>query len=90
MRSGSGGRRAESRSQRLLSSDNQDENAAKDPHGKYRANDNDVPYNYYRFTVKAGCKKKRILEELEYLGISRETLFPELNESAEAIKREYK
>ena len=29
-------------------------------------------------------------KELEYLGISRETLFPELNESAEAIKREYK
>ena len=57
-------------------------------HGEYRANDNDVPYNYYPLTVECG-KKKCILEELRSLNISEETLFPELEKSAKAVVKDY-
>ena len=54
------------------------------PTGKY-----DVPYNYYRLRVKAGCKES-ILNELQSLNISWETLFPGLESSATAIVKENK
>ena len=57
-------------------------------HGGYRANDNDVPYNYYPLTVEYR-KKKCILEELRSLNISEETLFPELEKSAKAVVKDY-
>ena len=60
---------------------------SKEPHERnirYRPDNCDVPYNYYRLTVKAG-RKQSILEELQSLNISTETLFPELDKSAEAI-----
>ena len=56
----------------------------KDKNNRYRADKYDVPYNYYRLTVKAECKES-ILKELESLNISRETLFPGLESSAKAI-----
>ena len=55
----------------------------------YRANDNDVPYNYYRLDVMAK-KKCSILKELRTLNISEETLFPELEKSAKAVVDDYK
>ena len=55
---------------------------------QYRANDHDVPYNYYPLTVEAG-RKKFILKELESLNISWETLFPGLESSAKAIVDDY-
>ena len=60
---------------------------SKDEHDRnslYRTDKYDVPYNYYRLTVKAECKES-ILKELESLNISRETLFPGLESSAKAI-----
>ena len=65
---------------------------SKEPHERnirYRPDNCDVPYNYYRLTVEAG-KKRSIREELESLNISTETLFPELDESAKAIVENYK
>ncbi len=56
---------------------------------QYQPDNYDVPYNYYRLTVPA-CKKQSIRKELESLNISRETLFPELSESAKAIVKNYK
>ena len=55
-----------------------------DRNSRYRLGEYDVPYNYYRLTVKAECKDS-ILKELESLNISRETLFPGLESSAKAI-----
>ena len=55
-----------------------------DRNSKYRLDEYDVPYNYYRLTVKAGCKES-IREELKSLNISEETLFPEFDKSAKAI-----
>ena len=55
-----------------------------DRNSRYRLGEYDVPYNYYRLTVKANCKES-ILKELESLNISRETLFPGLESSAKAI-----
>ena len=51
---------------------------------QYRRNNSDVPYNYYRLTVRAKCKES-ILKELKSLNISEDTLFPELEKSAKAI-----
>ena len=65
---------------------------SKEPHDRniwFRPHDWDVPYNYYRLTVKAGSKKQ-ILKELESLNISEYTLCPELEKSAEAIVDDYK
>ena len=56
---------------------------------RYRPNNSDVPYNYYRMTVKAGCKPC-ILKELKSLNISEDTLCPELEKSAKAILKDYK
>ena len=55
-----------------------------DRNSRYRLGEYDVPYNYYRLTVKANCKEP-ILKELESLNISKETLFPGLESSAKAI-----
>ena len=52
-----------------------------------RPNNSDVPYNYYRMTVKGG-RKKCILKELKSMNISEDTLCPELEKSAEAIVKE--
>ena len=60
----------------------------KERRGRYRARCHDIPYNYYRLEVTAGCKES-IREELKSLNISRETLFPELEESAKAILKDY-
>ena len=49
--------------------------------------DCDVPYNCYRLTVKAKSKRS-IRKELQSLNISRETLFPELDEAAKAILKD--
>ena len=54
---------------------------------KYRTDNSDVPYNYYRMTVKGG-RKKCILKELKSMNISEDTLCPELEKSAEAIVKE--
>ncbi len=51
---------------------------------RYRRDNCDVPYDYYRLTVKSG-KKRSILDELQSLNISKETLFPGVAESAKAI-----
>ena len=56
---------------------------------RYRRDNHDVPYNYYRMTVESGAKQS-ILKELQSLSISRETLFPELEESARAILKDYR
>ena len=56
---------------------------------RYKPDDCDVPYNYHRMTVQSG-RKDAILEELQSLNISRETLFPEVDESARSIREEYK
>ena len=58
-----------------------------DRNSRYRPNDNDVPYNYYRLRVKAKSKPS-IREELQSLNISKETLFPELEISAKTIVNE--
>ena len=65
---------------------------SKEPHDRniwFRPHDWDVPYNYYRLTVKAGCKES-IREELKSLNISEYTLCPELDKSAKAIVDDYK
>ena len=46
-------------------------------------------YAHYQLTIPSGAKQK-ILDELEMLDITRETLFPSLDESAAAIKRAYR
>ena len=51
---------------------------------RHRKENCDVPYDYYRLTVKSG-KKRSILDELQSLDISKETLFPGVEESAKAI-----
>ncbi|MDE0026896.1 MAG: FRG domain-containing protein [Spirochaetaceae bacterium] len=56
---------------------------------RYTMDKYDVPYNYYRMTVKSG-EKRSILEELQSLDISRENLFPGLSESARAILQDYR
>ena len=50
-----------------------------------KINEYDVPYDYHRYRVRDG-NKRQILQELESLNISRETLFPGLESSANAIK----
>ena len=52
---------------------------------QYGSDKYDVPYDYYRFRVKADDKES-IREELKSLDISTETLFPGLESSAKAIK----
>ena len=59
-----------------------------DRNTRSRPNNSDVPYNYYRLKVK-GKRKPSILEELQSLNISKETLFPELTVCAEEIVKEY-
>ena len=54
---------------------------------RYRRDNCDVPYDYYRLTVKSG-KKRSILDELQSLNISKETLFPGVEESAKAILKD--
>lgn len=56
---------------------------------RYRRDNCDVPYDYYRLTVKSG-KKRSILDELQSLNISKETLFPGVEESAKAIREDTK
>ena len=46
-------------------------------------------YAHYRLRVPFE-RKKKILDELDLLGISRETLFPSLDESASATMRHYR
>ena len=46
-------------------------------------------YAHYRLRVSFE-RKKKILDELDLLGISRETLFPSLDESASATMRHYR
>ena len=46
-------------------------------------------YAHYRLTIPYDDKQK-IIEELEMLGVSRETLFPGLDESASATMRHYR
>jgi len=62
-------------------------NKEHDRNTKYRPDNSDVPYNYYRMTVKGG-HKECILKELKSLNISEDTLCPELEKSAEAIVKE--
>ena len=50
----------------------------------YRMDNCDVPYDYYRLTVKSG-KKRSILDDLQSLNISKETLFPSVDESGQMI-----
>ena len=54
---------------------------------RYRTDNCDVPYNYYRLRIKSG-EKRSILEELQSLNISKETLFPSVDESARAILKD--
>lgn len=54
---------------------------------RLRAENCDVPYNYYRLTVESGSKRA-ILDELQSLNISKEALFPGVDESAKAIREE--
>ena len=56
---------------------------------RYRTDNCDVPYNYYRLTIESG-KKRDILEQLQSLNISKETLFPGVEESAQAILADHK
>ena len=56
---------------------------------RYRMENCDVPYNYHRMTVKSE-RKRAILDELQSLNISKEILFPEVDESARAILEENK
>ena len=49
-----------------------------------RWNESIPSYHHYTFTIPAGCKS-RILKELELLHITRETLFPGLDETAKAV-----
>lgn len=55
---------------------------------RHRPDNCDVPYNYYRLTVRAD-RKRSILEELKSLNISPDTIYPELQYSAEEIVKEY-
>ncbi len=45
-------------------------------------------YHHYRITIPA-LKKKNILHELEILNVTKEVLFPGLDESANAIVKRY-
>ena len=56
---------------------------------RYGKENCDVPYDYYRLTVKSG-KKRSILDELQSLNISKETLLPGVEESAKAILEDTK
>ena len=49
-----------------------------------RWNESIPSYHHYTFTIPAGCKS-RILKELELLHVTRETLFPGLDETAKAV-----
>ena len=49
-----------------------------------RWNESIPSYHHYTFTIPDGCKS-RILKELELLHITRETLFPGLDETAKAV-----
>lgn len=54
---------------------------------RYRMENCDVPYDYCRMTVESGSKQA-ILDELQALNISKESLFPEVETSAKAILQE--
>ena len=53
-------------------------------HQIVRWNESIPSYHHYTFTIPAGCKS-RILKELELLHVTRETLFPGLDETAKAV-----
>ena len=45
-------------------------------------------YEHYKFVVPAGCKKT-VLRELALLNVTRETLFPSLDEATQAVMRDH-
>ena len=45
-------------------------------------------YEHYSFTVPSGCKET-ILRELALLNVTRETLFPGLDEATQAVMRDH-
>ena len=50
----------------------------------------DIPvYDHYILTVSGGCKKDNIMKDLRLLNITRESLFPGLNEAAKAVTQRY-
>ena len=56
---------------------------------KIRGVNPDVPlYEHYSFTVPADCKEA-ILRELSLLNVTRETLFPGLDEATQAVMRDH-
>ncbi len=63
-------------------------------HGRFetdeilKSNKNTPVYHHYRMTVPADSKDK-ILDELKFLNITREVLFPGLDEAAKAIVKRY-
>ena len=46
-------------------------------------------YNHYTLTVSGDSKKDNIMEDLRLLNITRETLFPGLDEAAKAVEQRY-
>ena len=53
-----------------------------------KANPGVPRYEHYRFVVPSGCKKT-ILSELALLNVTRETLFPGLDEATQAVMRDH-